>query len=752
MKEQLLSEAKKYISRGLPIFPVHIGWDKEKQKWAKRPLIKKWEQLSSTTEEDLQKWANLSGFNALGLVTGKKSGVVVLDIDNPELDKEFNLPHTPKVSSISSGYHYYFRYPDSFNVKSHKGLLPKVDIRADKGFIVIPPSEVSIGDGLSYGYYWEVSLDAVQFAEMPSWLKDLLKVAQSPEHVQGSFNPLEMVEPGDRHKAALQAIGYFSLKYHDLDLKKIWENLNEWMKNKFSVPFGQEEMTWLRKTFDQYAPKNVAINKSSSSSETVSTRVIKLITDGKFELLKTADKKTFIGLPNQPLTAIPTDSEQFYESVSLDYYSEYGVPLMKDALNRILPTVRALINKQGEEIKLFNRVAAYEQDIFYDLFEDDTFVRIGANGFSLVDAEVIKQTKLRFVRYSHQSKQDKPELGSSIDDAYRLFDYLAIKDEEQQKLLLCHLAACLVPDIARCMLVLHGSRGSAKSTTLRIIRSLIDPASPLLVRMPEKDNDLQIFLEKNYFCCFDNVSWISKQVSDSLAMMITGGGTISRKLYTNSEIVTTNLKSSLALNGINLAIREPDLLERSLIIETRRLESIQSEEMLTYDFGMNKSFILGGLFALLSASLKNSVEQLEFPLFRMADYYRYASGAAVALGLTHEKFAEIFQRNVDRQNEAAIESSPLAQVVVDYMSDKATSVEVRSSELYTALTERAKEMGVDKGMPKGAHMLWKRLNPLRIDLESVGIVVERVDRKDASYIRIENKRGATEAAEAANSF
>lgn len=746
MKEQLLSEAKKYISRGLPIFPVHIGWDKEKQKWTKQPLIKKWEQLSATTEEDLLKWSGLSGHNGWGLVTGEKSGILVLDIDNPELITQFNLPHTPRVRSISGGYHYYFDYPFGIEVKSHKGLLPKVDIRANKGFIVIPPS----GE-FEKTYVWEVALENQQLAQVPTWLLELLETVQSPGLSQNTFSPELLINPGDRHKTALQAIGYFSRKYHNEELPQIWQRLKDWMKDKFTVQFGLEEMIWLEKSFDHYASKNIESIPNESSSETVSNKIIKLITGGKFDLLKTEDKKTYIGLPNKPLTAVPTDSEEFFELISFEYLAQYGAPVMKDALKRVMPTIRALIYDKGEEIELANRVAIRD-GIYYDLFDDKEFVKVDDHT-QLVGAEAIKKIGVRFVRYSHQRPQVKPNLNASISDVYALFDFIPIKDKEQQQLLICHLVTCLIPEFARCMLVLHGSRGSAKSTTLKILRDLIDPAKPDLVRLPDKDNDLQIFLEKNFFCCFDNVSTITKQVSDSLAMMITGGGTISRKLFTDNEIVTTNLKAGIALNGINLAIREPDLLERSLIIETKRLESVKSEEMVLYEFRSYKDTILGGLFALLGETFMNISD--EPSTFRMASYYRYMRASAKVLGISSADFKAMFERNVNRQNEAAIEGSPLALVVVDYMTDKVMAVEERSSELFKQLSERAKEIGVEKSMPRGAHMLWKRLNLLRIDLEAMGITLERINKKDATYIRIESKDtrvAAVEATEAANSF
>lgn len=738
MKEHLLSEARNYLSSGFSIIPVNLFQDNN-GKYQKKPLVR-WQdyQKIRATEQELLRWASLPSLNALGAVTGKVSGVVVLDIDDPAFIHSFDLPQTPRVRSISGGYHYYFKYPQDLKVKNHQALLPKVDIRADGGFIVIPPS--GIDD--AHSYVWENDL-TTPFAEIPKWLRDLLEVTQSPEFTQSEFDPEMTVEAGSRHKTSLQAIGYFSRKFHNEGLDKIWDRLLNWATTKFTVTFGHEDMTWLKGSFDRYAPKNIA-----SSSKKSPARLIELVVGGEFSLFKTTkDKKTYIGKPEQPLIVIPTDSEEFYDTVSLEYYEQYRTPLTNDALKKVLPTIRALINENGEEIQLSNRVASKGNFVYYDLFEDDVFISVSSDGVQVVGPDAIRASGLRFVRYSHQQRQCMPSLDANISDAYLLFDFLAIKDEEQKLLLLCHLVASLVPNIARCMLVFQGSRGSAKSTSQRLIRLLIDPASPALLRIPKNADDLQIFLEKNYFCCFDNVSWISKEVSDSLCMMITGGGTLKRKLFTDNEIVTTDLKSSLAINGINLAIHEPDLLERSLIIETTRLETVRSEEELMAEFEKAKPRILGGLFSLLASTLQSLPDQAP-GAFRMADYYRYASAAAISLGSTRENFEQIFQKNIDRQNEAAIESSPLAQVIVDFMTDKVSPSELKSSELYSQLIERAKEMGVDKGMPNGAHNLWKKLNPLRIDLEGVGLLVERISRRDGTYIRI-GKSPSVEAAEAA---
>ena len=89
----------------------------------------------------------------VGIVTGTISGLFVLDIDTKhdgdDTLKEFEKTHgliapedyTGCVQTGSGGYHYYFVYPKNHACKNKTGLLPGIDIRADGGYVVAPPSK-----------------------------------------------------------------------------------------------------------------------------------------------------------------------------------------------------------------------------------------------------------------------------------------------------------------------------------------------------------------------------------------------------------------------------------------------------------------------------------------------------------------------------------------------------------------------------------------------------------------------------------
>src|SRR4051812_47708370 len=67
----LYDHACELAALGWPVFPVN----------GKIPLIKNWPELASTDCEQLQKWWQQFPKANIGLVTGKRSGLLVLDID-----------------------------------------------------------------------------------------------------------------------------------------------------------------------------------------------------------------------------------------------------------------------------------------------------------------------------------------------------------------------------------------------------------------------------------------------------------------------------------------------------------------------------------------------------------------------------------------------------------------------------------------------------------------------------------------------
>jgi len=134
----VLEHALQYLKDGWSIIPV----DK-----SKKPLIpwKEFQDRKPTTTEVRTWWSKWPSAN-IGAVTGKISGVVVVDVDsaegqsNVELVMGDQIEGIPYVETGGGGRHYYFKHPGTHSISNAVSMLPGVDFRADGGYVVLPPS------------------------------------------------------------------------------------------------------------------------------------------------------------------------------------------------------------------------------------------------------------------------------------------------------------------------------------------------------------------------------------------------------------------------------------------------------------------------------------------------------------------------------------------------------------------------------------------------------------------------------------
>ena len=152
----------------------------------KHPAIKwkEYQDRAVTKDEILNWYAKFAG--GLGFITGAISGVIVIESDG--LAGETVLDHfehvhgpLPKTLTIQSGskrgFHRHFRHPGSM-IKTTANTNIQIDIRADGGFCVLPPSRHKCG-----GLY-EVVVEA-EPAELPAGLLEFIgkKEAEAQNHL-----------------------------------------------------------------------------------------------------------------------------------------------------------------------------------------------------------------------------------------------------------------------------------------------------------------------------------------------------------------------------------------------------------------------------------------------------------------------------------------------------------------------------------------------------------------------------------------
>ncbi len=122
-----------------PVFPVATN---------KRPLTEHGLKDASTDVEQIREWWTRRPDAGIAVRTGSESDLVVLDVDGEagadslhELERRHGeLPETSARETGGGGEHYYFTHPGGEIRNSAGKLGPGLDIRADGGYVVCPPS------------------------------------------------------------------------------------------------------------------------------------------------------------------------------------------------------------------------------------------------------------------------------------------------------------------------------------------------------------------------------------------------------------------------------------------------------------------------------------------------------------------------------------------------------------------------------------------------------------------------------------
>src|SRR5579872_5121171 len=116
------------------------------------------------------------------------------------------------------------------------------------------------------------------------------------------------------------------------------------------------------------------------------------------------------------------------------------------------------------------------------------------------------------------------------------------------------------------VLVLHGEQGSAKSTTARVLRALVDPSTVPLRSEPKEARDLMIAAKHGWMLAYDNLSHLVPWLSDAICRLSTGGGFGTRQLYTDEDEILFDAMRPVIIDGIEELATRGDLLDRSIIL------------------------------------------------------------------------------------------------------------------------------------------------------------------------------------------
>ena len=375
----------------------------------------------------------------------------------------------------------------------------------------------------------------------------------------------------------------------------------------------------------------------------------------------------------------------------------------------------------GPTTKSHLRVADAGNELYYDMGDDSwSSVKFAGGRW-----ELTRETPLRFVRGQGMLPQAMP-----VTPRASLMEYLSrfIKADDRTLLLLeAWLVGAMNPAGPYPVLILSGEQGSAKSTTSRLLRRIVDPHAIDLREPPTDARNFVAAIKNSYVLAFDNVSRIPPWLSDSMCRIATGTGSVGgRALYTDTDEVAFVACRPILLNGIPDFVEREDLADRSLTVHLPAISPRDRKDDDTYWHEVEAAMpeMLGALFNSVALAYQNvdTYEIEEKP--RMANFAQW-----VCAGFGEQKaldFLEVIKTDRREAHEQTLEHNVVAQAIIGLLEARERYEGTLHDLLRALLTHAPRERSFFPETSLRLSNMLKRLQPV---LREAGIEIVKKGRE-----------------------
>jgi hypothetical protein len=441
------------------------------------------------------------------------------------------------------------------------------------------------------------------------------------------------------------------------------------------------------------------------------------------EFFPDSEKTTYMTYPNKNGARITCliNSGAGKAQIRQKYYAATGKAIKGQALLELIGLYEARALHDDECKEVFLRTTEHNGKIYVDIGDEiGSVVCITTEGW-----DIIKDCPVKFLRPKGYKRLPLPDKDGAVT---LLRDILGI-DPDNWSLLLAFLISALHPTGPYFHLMVEGEHGSGKSLITYCIKSLLDPATAMKAILPKNERDLMVIANSNRLLSFDNLSQISGVMSDVFCNLATGGGMITRGLYTNAEPFIVNCTRPVIMNGITSMIHRPDLMDRTIPVLLSALPegSRKPEAALLGAFYEAQPKILGGLYTIISTALRNR-DTVDAPTnIRMADCAKWLVAAEPATGLPPGTFIRAIHTSQKEFVAEQMSTNPLALAFLRELQHRPYEGTVGKlhERLITDADYKTKEMIGHTS----AHFSSK-LKRLKSSLETVGIKFEFGSKKN----------------------
>ena len=313
-------------------------------------------------------------------------------------------------------------------------------------------------------------------------------------------------------------------------------------------------------------------------------------------------------------------------------------------------------------------------------------------------------------------------------------------------------------------MMFSGPEGSGKTVATTMVKELVDPTgmNSATHSLPKDENKLAMMLSKEQTQLFDNISYVSPQVSDMLCQACTGGTYRYRELYTSNNVLTMPFrKMRILFTGISkTAIRAPDLASRILHYEVLPGKDPGVKEELETEYLENRPYILYAALETVSKAMREYNSKLEhYAKFktktRMAGFERFGRAIAYVLGDRDGSAITQYQEIMHDDMSMMVADEPMLRMTEKILEDEPSG---RYYNLTNKFYARIREIAIEddtidekgRDFPKNVVFLRRQMDKLKGAFLERGIEItigkvhdKTAIKRQASHIIIQRLKAET---------
>lgn len=409
----------------------------------------------------------------------------------------------------------------------------------------------------------------------------------------------------------------------------------------------------------------------------------------------------------------------FNDFIELDHIKRFNEAISSNIKSACTRLLIAMVRQQSQLKEILYRAGYINNTIYLDKDGSGLIFKISAKGF-----KKIKSNKYKFKQSNSISSLPNPDTNNATLTSF--WSVVNIKNKHDKTLVITWMLFTYFIGTNKPILVFTGEKGSAKSYSQGSIMKILDPGDALLRSPPKLNEDIAIAAANSHIISYHNISKLTPRMQDEMCLVSTGGTYANRKKFSDREEVSTGLKRSMMLNGIGNFITADDLQQRCIFISLDEIprQHIKTELDLDKTFEDNKEAIFGWIVNSLIKIMKH-IKSTETPksLERMADFYHFGHVVEMALNRKKGLFKKAFQANLIKQTQKEIDSSPIAQSIIELKNENLLPFKGTMNELLNKLKN------IDPSISMEARKLSAFLKPLRKPiLETHNILISETTR------------------------